>query len=207
MIRFHKTTQMSQMSLSMTLINIGAVVLAYIIGSIPTGFLIARLCGISDIRNHGSGTIGATNVARVLGKKYFILIFAIDVCKAFGWLLFLYAMQLDHAIILIAAGALVLGNIYSLFLSFTGGKGIATSVGVLLALQPMIVVLVLMPFLAVLALGQTVGFASVVGLLGLPVTALLVADMHTAVLALFISALSLYAHQEHVKRMLSLFFS
>ncbi len=115
-------------------------VLAYLIGAIPTGYLLARSFGI-DITKHGSGNIGATNVARVLGsKKYFFLIFFLDVLKAAGFL-YLAQAYANQPQLLYCGVAILLGNAYSIFLRFRGGKGVAASFGVLLALFPLPVTL------------------------------------------------------------------
>ena len=98
--------------------------LAYLIGAIPTGYLIARLKGVRDIRQHGSGNIGATNVSRLLGIHYFFIIFFLDAGKAF---LFMNTIKpyfpIDY--LYFFAGILLLGNTCSLFLRFRGGKGVA----------------------------------------------------------------------------------
>jgi glycerol-3-phosphate acyltransferase PlsY len=122
-----------------------AVAGTYLIGSIPFGLIVARSVGGIDIRQHGSGNIGATNVGRILGRKYFFVVFMLVMLKGFipTWL----AMQetarvkftdltplLSHAPILVAAGAVV-GHNFPVYLRFKGGKGVATSLGVVLALD------------------------------------------------------------------------
>lgn len=115
---------------------------AYLIGSFPTGYWFAKIFYGVDIREHGSGNIGATNVGRILGKKFFFLVMAIDASKAFvtltcakifasGNLLFLFCV----------AATLLLGNAHSIFLRFRGGKGVATSLGVLAFFMPFWLVL------------------------------------------------------------------
>ena len=105
---------------------------AYLIGSIPTGYLFAKFFFGIDITHKGSGNIGASNVARVLGARYFILIFLIDAGKAFLTLYLAYhAVSQEQMFILACALMLLLGNAYSLFLQFRGGKGVATVVGII----------------------------------------------------------------------------
>jgi glycerol-3-phosphate acyltransferase PlsY len=119
------------------------VIIAYLVGSIPTGFLFCRYFFNLDITQHGSGNIGATNVARVLGKRYFLLVFFIDAIKA--WAVIYAGMLLCGAtvssIVVIHVGyvlacALLVGNAYSVFLGFSGGKGVASTVGIIAALLP-----------------------------------------------------------------------
>src|SRR6185436_9693771 len=111
-------------------------ILAYVVGGIPTGYMIARWRGVADIRNHGSGNMGATNVGRMLGLWCFILVFCIDACKAAlimsisSW----YVLPLLYVVTV--ACALLLGNCYTPFLRFRGGKGVATSLGILVCLLP-----------------------------------------------------------------------
>lgn len=120
------------------------VICSYLIGAIPTGFLFARYLFSIDITQHGSGNIGATNIGRVLGGvRYFILIFLIDAAKAFGCLYVIQHLlqrmmtQQDVSNVLLIAGmALLLGNAHSVFLRFKGGKGVATSLGIIAYLIP-----------------------------------------------------------------------
>jgi glycerol-3-phosphate acyltransferase PlsY len=145
---------------------------AYVIGGVPTGYTIARLWGIDDIRNHGSGNIGATNVARVLGAPFFILIFCIDAGKAFATLYLNHVWYDVEGIYLLGiVVALLLGNCYTPFFNFRGGKGVATSAGILLFLQPYVLLMVFCLWAFALLITHTVGVASVLAALGAPVIA------------------------------------
>ncbi len=123
-----------------------SLILAYVVGAIPTGYLLCRMIKGVDVRGCGSGNIGATNVSRVLGKKYFLLVFFLDAGKA--WLT-LYACDVFFfnayggrlIALFLVAGVLLLGNAFSCFLHFKGGKGVATSFGVLGYLFPPMIVL------------------------------------------------------------------
>jgi glycerol-3-phosphate acyltransferase PlsY len=114
---------------------------SYFVGALPTGYWFAKYIFNIDITKSGSGNIGATNVGRILGKKYFALIFLIDFLKAF---LTLYVVSyifsnsgLDaQRLLILSAMALLFGNAYSIFLKFNGGKGVATTVGILASLFP-----------------------------------------------------------------------
>lgn len=117
--------------------------LAYLIGAIPTGYWFCKHLFNLDITKHGSGNIGASNVARVLGKKWFILIFLIDAGKAYGtlwlgnWLLATHYFDISTSgLYFLITFALLLGNSYSPFLSFKGGKGVATACGIFWFLLP-----------------------------------------------------------------------
>ena len=118
--------------------------LSYLVGSIPTGYWVAHYVFHIDITQHGSGNIGATNVARVLkSKKYFLLIFFLDCSKAYFalWGCQMLATYLDAPFstfhLSVLSSALLIGNAYSIFLRFKGGKGVSTSVGILLYILPL----------------------------------------------------------------------
>jgi len=145
-----------------------AAVLGYLVGSVPFGFLIARANGV-DIQQVGSGNIGATNVLRTLGKKWGLLTFALDFCKGLlpvlliSWLLERRgASGSTIALAQICAGvAAILGHSFSCFLNFTGGKGVATSAGMIVGLVPILAVIGLLVWGAVLFLGRMVSLASI----------------------------------------------
>lgn len=183
------------------IIDFFLIFIAYLIGSIPNGFLLARILGIQDIRAHGSGNIGATNVARILGKKYFVLILLLDTSKAFLYLSLLSYYLVDQIIIYYAAASLLLGNVFSIFLRGHGGKGVSTAFGIMLALQPIVVLYVLSVWLIVFILTRTVGIASVVSALCLsPIAWYCVPNDYAFVLlSIFSSVIILWRHQENIR--------
>jgi glycerol-3-phosphate acyltransferase PlsY len=177
--------------------------IGYVLGSIPSGFLLAKYGGISDIRKHGSGNIGATNVARVLGKPYFFLVFTFDCFKSYLYLWSLGWCKFSYTARIIASFGLLIGNGYSIFLSFRGGKGMATSFGVLLALAPKLLVGLLVVWSLVLAITHTVGIASVVAMLCQPILALVGLAENSGFLIgllLFMSIWVLYLHRANIRR-------
>jgi glycerol-3-phosphate acyltransferase PlsY len=171
---------------------------AYLIGAFPTGYIIAQYKGIADIRAHGSGNIGATNVARTLGIRYFFPIFLIDAGKAFT---FIYAMQPYYSLeyLCVFAGIVLLGNRYSLFLQGSGGKGVATLCGLLIALSPLSAIFLFCIWISIVALTHTVGIASVVTALCLP---LYMYTMHNTTLftfAIFATLWIIYTHRTNIQ--------
>jgi glycerol-3-phosphate acyltransferase PlsY len=182
------------------------IALSYIIGSIPSGFLVARLAGIADIRAHGSGNIGATNVARVLGAHYFIIVFIADMLKAYAWLMLLAHYGYVGVYRLVAAGALLIGNGFSIFLRGSGGKGVATSFGVLLALNPVLLICTALCWFLLLGYTRVVGVASVATLLMAPLCSLLI--LHDELLmVLFVFCMSvwgLFLHRNNIREYLRL---
>src|ERR1700722_19266648 len=116
--------------------------LAYLVGSIPFGLIVGLANGV-EVRKAGSGNIGATNVGRLLGKKFFWIVFSLDLLKgmlpslAAGWLVHFSVVDRSTVLLwLLVAFAAIVGPMFSLFLKFKGGKGVATSAGVLLGIWP-----------------------------------------------------------------------
>jgi len=174
--------------------------LAYIIGSVPSGFLISRARGIDDIRARGSGNIGATNVARALGYKYFFVVFFADCFKAYAFLRIIAWCNVTESIIFASAFALLIGNGASIFLKFRGGKGIATIAGILCAVIPLVLPYVLCIWLLTIIITKTVGIASVTALVSLPLVVMFLTDSTCSLVILMISmaVLGIYWHRENI---------
>jgi glycerol-3-phosphate acyltransferase PlsY len=196
------------------MIWLAIVILCYLIGSFPSGYLVGKSQGI-DIRQHGSGNIGATNVLRVMGKKWGYLVFLCDSLKGFisvklGMLLAAGA-GLDITLAGVVAGiCCIIGHNYTFWLQFQGGKGIATSIGVLLAIVPILIVLiVLLVWLAVFFVWKYVSLASICAALSLPLIILalfpFVAHGNYTVLLIFsliVAALAVWRHRSNIDRLL-----
>ncbi len=140
----------------------------YLVGSVPTGYLLGKSRGL-DIRQHGSGNIGATNVWRVLGRNYGLIAFASDFLK--GFLLLFLVRKLSFpdttswsvsALLVLCGMAAIIGHNYTPWLGFKGGKGIATSAGVLGALVPWVLALSLSLWILVTLATRTVSIGSLV---------------------------------------------
>jgi glycerol-3-phosphate acyltransferase PlsY len=147
---------------------------AYLLGSLPSGYLIGRWVGNIDVRSVGSGNIGATNVARSLGFKWGLLVLIMDMTK--GALPVLLALNLWPAAaggsvlkVTMVALAAFLGHLYSPFLRFRGGKGVATAFGISLVLLPKAALVALLFFLLVTWLWRYVSLGSLTGSVSLPV--------------------------------------
>jgi glycerol-3-phosphate acyltransferase PlsY len=176
--------------------------------------LVGKSQGI-DIRQHGSGNIGATNVLRVMGKKWGYLVFLCDSLKGFLavkvgiWLGASAAVDITLAGV-VAGICCIIGHNYTVWLHFKGGKGIATSIGVLLAIVPVIIVLiVLIVWLAVFFIWKYVSLASICAALSLPVAVLalfpLVAHGNYWVLLIFsliVAVLAVWRHRSNIDRLL-----
>lgn len=172
---------------------------AYVIGSIPVGYIIARWHGIEDIRRYGSGVIGATNVARVLGLKFFFLTFFLDAIKSFGYLSCCSYLSVPRFIIFLSSFALLLGNSYSCFLRGVGGKGVATLVGIMLVLNPWLCVAALGTWLISFYGVRVVGIASVIAALFLPFYAILLTDLYGFLFIIIMVSWVIWRHRLNIR--------
>jgi glycerol-3-phosphate acyltransferase PlsY len=175
---------------------------AYLIGAIPVGFLVARAFGLGDIRGHGSGTIGATNVLRTVGRGAAILTLVGDIVKgaAAVWL----GGLLSGGAVAPCAVAAVVGNCWPVFLRFRGGKGVATGFGALLALVPMALAPAILVWLAITASFRYVSLGSVLAALCVPLGALMLAYPWPSVAAsTLVAAIIIVRHRENIDRLLS----
>lgn len=182
---------------------------AYLVGSFPTGYFVAKLAGIADIRHYGSGNIGATNVARMLGVHFFFLVLLIDALKAYCYVRYAQSISLSDKYLCLIAFLLLVGNIFPIFLGFRGGKGVSTSVGIVAALMPGIFAYIFGIWLAVLALTNTIGVASVVGAFAMPFLACYfygLAHVYAQLSIVFTISL-LVTHRENIARVFQILFS
>jgi acyl phosphate:glycerol-3-phosphate acyltransferase len=144
-------------------------IFSYLLGSIPTGYIVGALSGI-DIRKAGSGNIGATNVARVVGKKRGLLTLIVDVGKGFIPVFVAGRLGLSDTAMALVAILAFSGHLYPVFLKFQGGKGVATALGALLALAPMATVILMVVFALVAVSSRLVSLSSIVAALAAPIT-------------------------------------
>src|SRR6185437_794522 len=184
--------------------------MAYLLGSIPTGFLVARARGV-DIRTVGSGNIGATNAFRVLGKGLGIFVLLMDALK--GWI----AVQIGAALVnqllpgapleylRITAGiAAILGHNFTCWLHFKGGKGIATTAGVLLALAPWSLAIILSLFIILFVTTRYVSIGSIAAAFVLPfATWFTTKETGLTVVTGAMGALAILKHRKNIHRLLN----
>ncbi len=190
-----------------------AALAGYLLGSIPTGYLVAAARGL-DIRSVGSGNIGATNVFRYLGVPAGIFVLLSDAFK--GWLAVVVVtrilsswLQMPGGLLerewmtIIAGLSAILGHNYTCWLHFKGGKGIATSAGVLLALVPWAFLMILGIWIIIFALTRYVSLASICAAAALPFSAWLTRQSSTIVLIMaLMGALAIYKHKANIQRLL-----
>jgi len=178
------------------------IVLAYLCGSIPTGVILTKRLGL-DIRQMGSGNVGATNVARSAGKKVGLFTLLGDIAKGLIPVLLVRFLDLGETALACAAVAALLGHIFSPFLGFSGGKGVATGFGVLLGVAPLIILLSLFLFMATFAVSRIVSLSSLIAAAATPLLLWWFAYPHARVYAgLFIALLIIIRHYENIVRLL-----
>jgi glycerol-3-phosphate acyltransferase PlsY len=192
--------------ISLTLIAIPIV--AYLLGSIPFGLLLTKLFGGGDVRKAGSGNIGATNVARVVGPLPGILTLLLDAAKgaAAVWLAGRFSNE-SATWMTIAALAALLGHCFPVWLKFRGGKGVATAAGVFLMLSPLALLGSVIVFILVVAFWRYVSLASISAAASMPLLVyLLWAPHHAPPLAVTFGALAaavliIYKHDANIQRL------
>ena len=176
-------------------------ILAYLLGAVPFGLLVAKLfCGV-DPREAGSGNTGATNVARLCGAKYGVLALVLDVLKGYLPATLAVSGNLGATGISLVALAAILGHVFSPFLGFKGGKAVATTIGAFLALMPLGALLAVAACVLVIALTGYVSLGSLTLALCLPVFALLTGRLAYLPLAAVVMLLLFWRHRENIRRL------
>lgn len=175
----------------------------YLLGSIPTGYILGSLAGV-DVRQAGSGNVGATNVARVVGKRHGILTLVADVAK--GFVPVILALSLGFAPLATASVGIAafLGHLYPVFLRFQGGKGVATALGVFLGLAPWATLILIAIFIAVLLATRVVSLSSMVTAGFAPIVFWLFFRSPVITgMSLFIAAMIILRHRGNIQRLRS----
>ncbi|MGE5410400.1 MAG: glycerol-3-phosphate 1-O-acyltransferase PlsY [Clostridiales bacterium] len=199
--------------------------LSYLVGSIPTSIIVGKLVKGIDIRNYGSGNAGGTNVYRVLGWKYGILVILLDALK--GALAVIFVARLhygnipfenatpfdDFTLIQIMAGvAAVIGHVWTIFAGFRGGKGIATALGMLMTIITVDMLVALAVFIVVVSLTKYISLGSILGAMSVPLILIIRENIfhvdipgYNVVLpfTVVICILILYTHRSNLKRLIS----
>ena len=181
--------------------------IAYLLGSIPFGYLLVRIFRNEDIREQGSGNIGATNVTRSGGKGLGVMTLLLDLGKAYaGVMIARYLAPGMYDVAVAAAVAAVVGHVFPVWLGFRGGKGVASALGVFLALTWPSGLAIFLVFLAVFALTRYVSLASIVGSAAFPMFGFHFVKPWTPMVVfgfLFIPLLVIVKHHENIRRLLN----
>jgi len=182
-----------------------AILLSYFIGAVPFGLLFSKIFSNIDVRSVGSGNIGATNVLRAAGKKAALMTLLADCLKGLLPVLAVKFMLHDDAITGLTGAASILGHNYPIYLAFKGGKGVATSFGVVLAVAPQIGVVCLITWLIVAILWRYSSLSALIAFALYPVITFIAYPVSRplGLLSLFVFGLIYYRHRENIKRLLA----
>jgi glycerol-3-phosphate acyltransferase PlsY len=185
---------------------------AYLIGSIPSALIISKRYFGIDIRDYGSGNMGATNTFRTLGSKYGAIVMAMDIMKGvlasslYELLPYYSGNEVARTNLIIGLGmAAVLGHLFPIFARFRGGKGVATLFGMVLALQPVVALACVGVFLLVLFLTRYVSLSSILAAVMLPISVLWIWNEHEVMYRIFtllVAGLVIFTHQKNIGRLL-----
>jgi glycerol-3-phosphate acyltransferase PlsY len=180
---------------------LAAGVLGYLLGSIPFGLLLTRLAGYGDIRRIGSGNIGATNVLRTGSKGAAALTLLLDLAK--GWAAVIIARGWGEDAALVAAGCVIIGHMFPIWLGLRGGKGVATALGVLIALAWPVALAAALVWVATALLLRYSSLAALVGAVAAAAIAPFVADSAAAAVIAGIALLIILRHHANIRRLIA----
>jgi acyl phosphate:glycerol-3-phosphate acyltransferase len=184
------------------------VLLSYLIGSISTGVFLSRLFGKGNLQKEGSKNIGATNVSRLMGKKWGILTLLGDALKGMipiwvAWRIIGEGGEVTALVTCLIAFAVFLGHLFPIFLGFKGGKGVATALGIYILLGPKALLIAIPIFLLTVILGKYVSLGSIITAATFPILLILFNyNKYYVVLALFIGVAVIIKHGENIKRLM-----
>lgn len=180
---------------------------AYLLASIPFGLVVARLFGLGDLRQIGSGNIGATNVLRTGNKPAAALTLILDSGKGAAAVIITNMMLPAPEVVAIAAVMSVVGHCFPVWLGFKGGKGVATGIGVVLAMHPLSGVVMCAVWLATAGVGRISSLAAIIAYISAPVSLYLIvvppAQIPLTTAGTMIALLSIYRHKANIRRLLA----
>ncbi|ELJ9299796.1 glycerol-3-phosphate 1-O-acyltransferase PlsY [Staphylococcus pseudintermedius] len=176
-------------------------IVSYLIGSIPSGYLIGKIFFKKDIRKYGSGNMGATNSFRVLGKLAGFAVTFFDIFKGFivVFLPVLFNVEIHGLLVGIFA---ILGHVYPIYLKFRGGKAVATSAGVMLAVNPILLLILAAIFFAILKLTKYVSLSSIIAAICCVIGSFFVSDYIMLITSFVVAILLIYRHMSNIKRII-----
>ncbi len=176
------------------------IIVAYLIGNLSPSYVIGKLAKNIDIREHGSGNAGATNVLRVMGKKFAALTFIVDALKGvLAVIVVRYFFGEDYA--MVAGIFVVVGHNWPVILKFKGGKGVATSIGLILVIHPFYGLMAMLIGIVTLLITKIVSLGSMVGMTSFAILVLIFSRDY-ALFAVVLATMSLYRHKDNIHRLM-----
>lgn len=188
--------------MSSTLSIFFLLLLSYISGSVPYGLLLARLAGLGDVRQVGSGNIGATNVLRTGNKGVAAATLLLDFLKGLAPVLVAHYFFANSIITFASGLCAILGHIFPIWLRFKGGKGVATALGVYAGLHIPLALITIGIWLLMAKIGRISSLSALVSFLVSPFIALFIYDFETGLFCLIVAVVILFTHRENLKRIM-----
>ncbi|PAV29391.1 glycerol-3-phosphate acyltransferase [Virgibacillus profundi] len=174
-------------------------IIAYLLGSIPSALIVGKVGYKIDIRQHGSGNLGATNTFRVLGKKAAFIVMLSDILK--GTIATLIPLLFDADVYRLAIGIFaVIGHTYPIFARFKGGKAVATSGGILLGISPLLFIIIFTSFIVTVYLTKYVSLSSMITGVVAVITSVFLQDVGLIIVTALLAAFVFYRHKDNIKR-------
>ena len=186
--------------------NLLLIILFYLIGSLPFALILTKLSGFGDIRNIGSGNVGATNVLRTGNKLLAIVVLALDILKGLipYFIIHIYFNELSLLNKIFICHFAVIGHIYPIWLKFKGGKGVATYIGFLFGLNPYIALSFLLVWLAVAYISKYSSLGSLVGIFVAPTYFIFINfNFNISIFFIYLTFVIVIKHKENIKRLIN----
>ena len=190
----------------MFITNISLIIIFYLIGSLPFALILTKLSGFGDIRNIGSGNVGATNVLRTGNKYLAFIVLSLDIIKGFIPLLILQVYFEDLSLLnkIIIGHFAIIGHIFPIWLKFKGGKGVATYIGFLFSINPYIGLLFLILWMAVALTTKYSSLGSLIAILVAPIYFIFINfNLFIGIFFIYLSLIIYLKHSENIKRLLN----
>lgn len=175
------------------------IILSYLFGCFPSGLVLGKLIYKKDIRQFGSGNLGATNTFRVLGKKAGFIVMFLDIFKGFIVVFFPLWFNVDIPSIFVGICA-VIGHVFPIFLKFKGGKAVATSAGAVLGVHPVLLIVLAIVFIIILYSTKYVSLSSMIAGIGCVIGAIIIGDLPFLIVSIAIMLILLVRHQSNIVR-------
>ena len=186
--------------------NLLLIILFYLVGSLPFALILTKLSGFGDIRNIGSGNVGATNVLRTGNKLLAIIVLALDILKGLipYLIIYIYFNELSLLNKIFLCHFAVIGHIYPIWLKFKGGKGVATYIGFLFGLNPYIAISFLLIWLVVAYISKYSSLGSLVGIFVAPAYFIFINfNFNISIFFIYLSFVIVIKHKENIKRLIN----